>query len=397
MRGGSVAVERAGPTWSGLGPARPDHRELTEVVRAATGRPDAEVSRSWVEPVDYQVGSWATAELSRVRGVAVTAAESMPWSVFVKTLRSPHQLRLPDTLPAVPRERVQALAAADRTWRHEADVYRADLDDVLPVGMRFPARYRIDELGEDRIIEWLEDVPTADVRWDLARFERAATLLGRLAVRLTRTSRLPGSVTRVPGEVMRLQFLERELFSLPALSRDATWTHPLLAADRRLRADLHRLADRVPALLDTLDSLPQTFMHGDASPQNLLVPAEDPDTFVAIDWSLMGPAAVGYDLGQLLIGLAHAGQLDVDMLAVVHDTVLPAYTAGLAEEGMRVDADVVRFGFHAALVVRSAFSALPLARLAGPPTRNDAAGVAHRVRLSRHLVDLGLALPAAGP
>jgi hypothetical protein len=206
-------------------------------------------------------------------------------------------------------------------------------------------------------------------------------------------------VTRVPGEVLRLQFLERELFTLPALAGPAVWAHPLVAAvaDPTLRGDLHRLTERVPAMLDVLDGLPQTFMHGDASPQNLLVPADAPATFVAIDWSLLGPIAVGYDLGQLVVGLAHAGQLDVDALPAVRDAVLPAYTAGLADEGLRVDGDVVRFGFHAALVVRSAFSALPLARLAGPPRRDDAAAVARRVRLTRHLVDLGLALPAAGP
>jgi hypothetical protein len=371
--------------------------ELAAVVRAATGRPDAQVQRSWVEPVGYPVGSWATAGLSRVRGVATAEGESVPWSIFVKTLRSPQGMRLPDELPAGPRARVQAMAESDLTWRHEADFYRADLDDVLPVGMRLPARYRIDDPGNGRIVEWLEDVPVADVRWDHARFARAAGLLGRLAVRLTRCGRLPESLFRVPGEVLRLQFLERQLFALPVLAGDAIWAHPLLGADPRLRADLHQLADRVPAILDALDGLPHTFVHGDASPQNLLVPAAAPDTFVAIDWSLMGPAAVGYDLGQLLVGSAHAGRLDVDALPAVHDAALPAYVAGLADEGLHVDADVVWYGFQAALVVRSAFSALPLARLNGPPVRDDAALFARRVRLTRHLVDLGLALPEAGP
>jgi hypothetical protein len=115
-----------------------------------------------------------------------------------------------------------------------------------------------------------------------------------------------------------------------------------------------------------------------------------------MEGSLMGPAAVGYDLGQLLVGLVHAGRLAVDLLPAVHEAVLPAYTKGLADEGLRVDADVVRFGFHAALVVRSAFSALPLARLAGPPDRDDAAVVAQRVRLTRYVVDLGPALAKAG-
>lgn len=366
---------------------------LADVARAAIGWPGTGVPRWWREPVDHVIGSWATAELSRVRGVAAAGAEMQPWSAVVKVLRSPRGLRLPDTLPGDVRRRVEAMAEADRTWRHEADFYRAELDDVLPTGMRLPVRYRIDDHG-DRIVEWLEDVPIADVAWDGARFANAAGLLGRLAVRLTRCA-LPDSVLRVPGEVLRLQWLERQMFSLPALT-GATWVDPQVraAADADLRTDLQRLAERVPALLDVLDGLPQTFVHGDASQQNLLVPADAPATFVAIDWSLMGPAAVGYDLGQLLIGLAHAGLIDVDRLPGVHDAVLPAYTAGLADEGLIVDPDVVRFGFHAALVVRSAFSALPPP---APPTPDRAAIVARRVRLTRHLVDLGLALPPAGP
>jgi phosphotransferase family enzyme len=372
---------------------------LTDVMRRATGLPDAEVSSCQVEPVDYPVGSWATASLRRVRGLAVTGAGSVPWSAFVKTLHSPRGLKLPDDLSAGKRERVQAMAASDRTWRHEADFYRADLDDVLPCGMRLPVRYRIEEQGDDRVVEWLEDVAITDLRWGHARFDRAAELLGRLAVRLTRADRMPASITRIPADVMRLQFMERELFFLPALADDAVWTHPLIeaVADPGLRADLHRLAERVPAILDALDGLPQTFVHGDASPQNLLVPAADPDSFVAIDWSLIGLVAVGYDLSQLLVGLAHAGQLDVDTLPTLHDTVLPAYIRGLADEGMPVDEDAVRYGFHAALVVRSAFSALPLAHLAGSTGRADAALIAHRVRMTRYLVDLGLGLPETGP
>jgi hypothetical protein len=373
--------------------AQPD--VLAEVARAATARSTAVVTRWWREPVDHVIGSWGTAGLSRIRGVAAAGGVTLPWSAVVKVLRSPRGLSLPATLPADGRRRIEAMAASDRTWRHEADVYGAGLDDVLPAGMRLPHRYRIDDHG-DEIVEWLEDVPIADVPWDRARFARAATLLGRLAARITRSPRLPDSLLRVPGEVLRLQFLERQVFALPALAGGAIWADPQVAAvaDAGLRADLQRLAERVPALLDTLDRLPQTLVHGDASPQNLLVPAGGPDAFVAIDWSLMGPAAVGYDLGQLLIGLAHAGQLDVDRLSGLQEVVLPAYVAGLADEGMPVDPDVVRFGCHAALVVRSAFSALPLP---GPATSGRAAAVASRVRLTRHLVDLGLALPQAGP
>ena len=88
-------------------------------MRAATGLACAEPTRWWTEPVDYPVRSWATAELTRVCGTAVDGARPdaapVPWSVFVKTLRSPHQLRLPGALPAALRDRVQAMAAADQS------------------------------------------------------------------------------------------------------------------------------------------------------------------------------------------------------------------------------------------------------------------------------------------
>jgi len=76
---------------------------------------------------------------------------------------------------------------------------------------------------------------------------------------------------------------------LPLLERDELWAHPLVAGavDGRLRADLRVLGTRVPKLLDRMDGLP----HGDASPQNLLVPADDPDTFVAIDVSFQSSQA----------------------------------------------------------------------------------------------------------
>jgi hypothetical protein len=358
--------------------------ELTDVVRAATGRPDAVPSPWWTEPVDYPVGSWGTGELARVRGRVTTANEPVDWSVFVKTLRSP--LRMLDALP----QSLRARAAADLTWRHEADIYLAALDDVLPAGMRMPDRYRIDEPGDGRIVEWLEDVAVLDVPWDGPRFARAAELLGRLAARLTRADRMPPSVSRVPGEVLRLQLLEREALWLPALGVDPVWTR-IGHLDPGLQADLHRLAERLPALVDALEDLPQTYVHGDASPQNLLVPASDPEAFVAIDWSLSGLLAVGYDLSQLVVGLAHAGRLDPAEVPAVCDVVVPAYRAGLAAEGITVDADVVRFGCHAALAVRSALTALPLDGSA------DDDALAHRTRLTRYLVDLGLALPLAGP
>jgi hypothetical protein len=125
----------------------------------------------------------------------------------------------------------------------------------------------------------------------------------------------------------------------------------------------------------------------------LLVPADGSAEFVIIDWTLGGPAAVGDDLGQLLVGLAHAGQLDVAKLPALRDVLISAHRAGLSAEGVAVDERLIRQGMDGGMVVRSAFTALPLEQLAAPITEQLARFVRDRLRLTRYLVDLGLALP----
>ncbi|MGH3611592.1 MAG: hypothetical protein ACRDRK_03020 [Pseudonocardia sp.] len=366
--------------------------ELTAAVRRALRRPHAAVGPWSAMPVAHPLGQPTTAGLFRFRGLAVDCTGVVPWSLFRKVIQSYRHWPLIDILPPELRDE----APAGTKWRYEADVYASDLSRVLPAGMRLPRVHRIEDLGDDRIALWMEDVVTLETRWDLPRFRRAARLLGRLDVRLTRADALPASASRIPGATTRLWHTGRVAIVLPALFADATWVHPLvaMAVDRRLRTDLVELAGRLPAVLDALDRLPHTLAHCDPSPQNLLVPADDPDGFVAIDWFLGGLVAVGYDLGQLLIGLAHSGELDPDELPAVHEAILTSYTAGLADEGMPVDEDLVRYGFDAAMVVRCAFTALPLELLdePHPPTVEQAAEFTRRARLTRYLVDLGLAL-----
>jgi aminoglycoside phosphotransferase (APT) family kinase protein len=103
-----------------------------------------------------------------------------------------------------------------------------------------------------------------------------------------------------------------------------------------------------PGLLDRLDGLPQTYAHGDASPQNLLIPVGDRSTRMVIDWGLEKPVPVGFDLGQLLIGLVHADEMPVRAMPGVEAAIGPAYCAGLAAEGAVVDESTVRTDSSAA-------------------------------------------------
>ena len=364
-----------------------DEPVLTGVVSTALGRP-VRLAGFRTATVDYDPGSPATGALLRVAGAT---SDGEPWRLFLKVLHHPRHWSRIGQVPEGVRQQF-----LDRfPWRGELVAWEPAFADRLPAGLRLPRLYRLADLGDDRLAVWMEDVRTLDDAWDLARFARAASALGGLAGRRTDPALLAASGLP-PGAGLRYYAQSRvELASLPLLDQDEVWAHPLLAGgvDPRLRDDLRTLGARVPELLERLDTLPQALPHGDASPQNLLVPAEDPDGFVAIDVSFQTPHAVGFDLGQLLVGLVHAGQQPAAILPEIHPALAPAFTEGLRAAGGRASLDQVAFGYVASLVVRAGFTSLPFERLGEPPTPELAAIFRERAALTRFIVDLGLALP----
>src|SRR5882757_564089 len=366
--------------------------ELVEVARAVLSEPAAELGQHSVLPVDYPYGSPTTDGLFRIRATAFVDGLEIAWSTFVKRLRSYRQWPLFSTMPLS----LQEEWLRKDPWRYQAEVYTSSLGLVLPPGVRLPGLHRVQELGDHRLALFLEDVVETESAWDRDRFARAAYILGRVSARLTDEDALPASAFRVPGELTRTYVEGRLLVaSFPTLHADPLWEHPLLQGSYDLRADLIELAARVPRIVDRLTRLQQLMMHGDASPQNFLVPAADPDTFVLIDWGMGGLAAAGDDLGQLLVGLAHADQLAISDLPNLREALITAHAEGLATEDWALDEASVRYGLDGGLVIRSAFTSLPYERLDEPITDELAEFFAARLRLTRYLVDLGLALETA--
>jgi hypothetical protein len=358
-----------------------DAAHLTQIVRAVVGRDDAEIGEWRVEPVDYHSLTPSTGSLTRVRG---TTSWGETWSVFVKAIRSARHWPL---LPVIP-EPMREEFAAEFPWRAELEAFTCGLP--LPDGLRLPRLFRVDDLGDERMVMWMEDVrPASSSRWDLPRYRTAARLLGRLAAMRQVAPASP--VPRAPsGPGLRPYWGGRIRYGvLPALRDPATWRHPLVArhADERLGEDLLTLAGRVPAWLDALDLLPQTLVHGDACPQNLLIPADGSAEFVAIDWSWPGAYPVGFDLGQLLAGLAHEGKTEPSELPAIHDVILSAYG-----EGFGGDAGHIAAGYVASMVVRCGFTALPAELLGEEATPELDELFRRRIGLARFVVDLGLDL-----
>jgi len=378
-----------------LGRDAPDERSLACLVQSATGLPGAVPTSARVEVFDYEIGTPSTEALLRVLGTAeLHSGETVEWSVFLKKLRSARHWELLHLVP----EGFQEAFIQNLPWQLEVAVHRSNIATLLPEGLRLPKMYRINEYADDeRATLWMEDVSQPPGAWPLARFEHAANLLGRLSARRQLhlvEPLLPRGDVHVPGVGLRYYTNGRVMLTaIPALADDQTWQQPLLAeavcstGDHGLRDELLELANRLPALLDRLDTLPQTYQHGDASPQNLLVPKDKQDEFVVIDWGFDCPQAIGFDLGQLLVGLAHAGELAPEKLATIHPVILDGFLEGVAAEGMTVSEDEVLYGYLGSLMARATFTALPLEQLG--KTGDCAAELfEERVRLTRALVNL---------
>ncbi|GIH28423.1 hypothetical protein Aph01nite_67330 [Acrocarpospora phusangensis] len=338
--------------------------DITGLVRTSLGDPTAEIAEQRVEPLPHPP-TLSTTGLSRVRGVTTTGR---PWSFVVKSIHSVRHWPGLDTVP----EHMRADFVAQYPWRTDVDAYLAD--EPLPEGLRMPRLYQVDDLGEDRLVVWMEDVEACAKPWDLDRYRTAARLLGELAA-----SR-PATASTNLGLHALHQGPIQNLF-LPALADPATWRHPLLPGpDDPLRADLLAIAEVLPEIIRMVDGLPYTRCHGDACPANLLVPVDGSAEFVAIDWSWGAPAALGFDLGQLLVGQSNDGVTEPEELPAVHDTIVAAYAD-------MVGADPIP-GYVGSLLVRGLWMAIPLERMGEEPTPELAELFRKRIGLARFVTGL---------
>lgn len=325
-----------------------DPVRLTEVVRRATGRDGARIASVETRPAAHRVENMTTAGLTHVSG---TLTDGTPWRLFAKTLRPAWRSPMWNDIPPVFHEQVKRTL----DWHDEPRIYRGPLVDDLPDGLRLPRLYGLDET-EERITLWLEEVDDAGP-WNMARYERSARRLGRLAGRWPEARAVEQlGVRRHP--LPQLFHGKVRHADIPALAEDPMWEEPALrAACARhgdLRADLDRLAEVAPALAAVSEELPHALAHGDAAPANLHEPGSG--EVVAIDLGMMQNAAVGSDLGQLFVGRFDAGLATEAELAAIAAVVLPAFCAGLADEGQDIDPELVKAGWAISMAVRSVFS-----------------------------------------
>ena len=350
-----------------------DAGEVESAVRVAVRDPSAVLLAAAGEPLAHRISAPTTRSLTRLRARVRTGSGDAEVTLVAKALQAARH-GLPPQLPDDLRARIDALIP----WRLEAQIYVSGLGEAMPPGLRMPRLLGLTEQPDDRAVLWLEDVAAPTEPWTPERSERTARQLGRLAAR----RRLQPELA-LPGGPFLDVFLDQQLRSsaLPALAGDATWAHPAFAdpdvAGLRRRVDA--LARRVDEMAQRLARTPSLPAHGDPTPMNLLGPEED---CVLIDWGTATPAPAGFDLLPLVFGRAESGAGEVQELPGLLSAALPAYRAGLAEDGVDVDAADLAAAAVAMAQLRYAFTGLPLDELGGSPPDDPAAAVPRRRRRS---------------
>lgn len=363
--------------------------DIAGVTARLAAVPDHAVTLS---PIDYAWGSPATAGLWHASAVHPDGAEA---TYFVKLLRHP---RLWPGLGQIPEGPLREHFASSFPWRFELEMALSGIGAVLPPGLRLPTLHHHEEFDDHHVGLWWEFVHERRGPWSVAEFTHVARLLGRLAARrrtgAAANDALPDACRIPDGAALRYLVEGRVLHGAGAdLADDELWRHPTLVEAVRttggpgLRDELRRHLPLLHEVLDELDALPQTYAHGDASVQNLLI-CDGEDDVVVIDWGFGSPLAVGFDLGQLLVGPMHAGLTPASEIERIHPAILEGYLQGLVVEGFDVDPEDVRFGYLGSLFARSLFTALPVAELRGSDSAALRRSVHERVALTRALLEL---------
>jgi aminoglycoside phosphotransferase (APT) family kinase protein len=282
-------------------------------------------------------------------------------------------------------------------WKREWLAYSSGLLDALPGELRAPRTLLATEPAEDECWIWMEDVegrPGSEwvvddydsVAFDLATTQ-AAYACGRSV--LPKHDWLSHDWLRGWVETLGHQ--------MAAIEDDSLWTEDWQAPMAALRGRVCQLWGAREELLKIVDSAPQTVVHLDFWPTNII--AADDGTTVAIDWSQVGIGSIAQDLDQLTLDPVWMHVLPDASLDELEAHVLPGYLSGLRSSGVDIDEASLRRCYAAAASIHYAPLAAFQAITANQPADIEsserrhglpyAAIVVNKARVVERALDLG--------
>ena len=218
---------------------------------------------------------------------------------------------------------------------------------TLPPGIAAPVCYGVDQAAGDRATIFLELVPEERSAWTFETYRRAAEGLGRFNGAYLAGEPRPDFPWMLPGRLGNwLGHSERPARQAPRggpRARLHAWlSEGTLDRTLELWHGRHRL-------IGALRSLPVCLCHHDAFRRNLMVRADRGEgrDLVAIDWSMLGPGAVGEELAPMVGISLQFMDVNMDVARDFEQAIFAGYLAGLRTAGWTGPTAAVRLGFTA--------------------------------------------------
>jgi aminoglycoside phosphotransferase (APT) family kinase protein len=231
-------------------------------------------------------------------------------------------------------------------WKREWEAYCSGFLDALPGELRAPRTLRCTENGPDECWIWMEDVEgIPGSEWALDDYDSVAFDLATTQAAYAAGRSVAPTAPWLARNWLR-DWVDQLGTQIGALDDDALWQSESQAPMAALRDRVRNVWAQREALLSIVETAPQTVVHGDLWPANLI--AADDGTTVAVDWSQVGLGAVGQDLDQLTLDPVWMQVKPHADLAELEAHVLPAYLSGLRSSGFQVDEDSLRRWYAAA-------------------------------------------------
>jgi Phosphotransferase enzyme family len=282
-------------------------------------------------------------------------------------------------------------------WKREWLAFSSGMLDTLPGELRAPRTLLTTEPGADECWIWMEDVEgRPGPEWELDDYDSVAFDLAT-----TQAAYACGRSLLPTDDWLAHNWLRGWVDALApriaTIDDDSLWRDERQAAMAALRPRLRDLWAQREQLLAIVEAAPQTVVHCDLWPSNLI--AADDGTTVAVDWSQVGVGALAQDLDQLTLDPVWMQVLPDASLDDLETHVVTGYLSGLRTSGVDADETELRRWYAAAAATHYAPMLANLSSQADDPDYVAATErrfgvsydtvVANRTRVVERALDLG--------